>query len=246
MESGPYFSIIIPVRDRVEDGKLQRCLSSVISQTYPTFEAIIVDDGSEEDVRGLIVSFYEHRFRYLRTEPQGRVIARNLGMQAALGEWIAWLDSDDALDSEYLNTFRYNIISKPEVKVWVCGAVVHGMLKEADQQICPQWTQIRSAWIPPLNPEGPGHAHFTSGKVGTGMFVFSRECLEKTGLMPPWKTVYDVADGINVWLGYDTGYSAAKKWVGNPWGDDHCMFRRLTQFFKVELINAALYIQYVR
>ena len=55
-----------------------------------------------------------------------------------------------------------------------------------------------------------------------------------------------IADGADEWLGYETGYSAAKKWIGNPWGDDWVFFRKLTLFYKVHLIQACLYNQYVR
>lgn len=250
MTSGLNFSIIIPVQDRVKDGKLRRCLNSVIHQTYPFFEAIIVDDGSKEDVEGLVNEFHSARFHYIRTDYSGRIVARNTGMEAARGDFLSWLDSDDALDAEYLNTFRYNIEGHPEAKLWVCSAIVHGMVQEAGKKhICPKWTLIREVWMPPIDPKGPGHIFFPSGKIGTGMFVFARECLKQTGLMPPWKTVYEVADGIHEWTGFlmdPPFYSAEKKWVGNPWGDDHAFFLKLCKFYRVHLINSALYVQYVR
>jgi glycosyltransferase involved in cell wall biosynthesis len=177
-------------------------------------------------------------------EHGGRVIARNVGMRKARGEWICWLDSDDAYDPMYLTTFGHNIRKEPEARLWVCGAVYHGM-EGGKLHICPKWTKIRPAWMPPVNTDG-GHDHFPSGKVGTGMFVFARSCLDVTGLMPEWKTSGQIADGVNEWLNYDTGYSSARKEVGNPFGDDWAMLRRLTQFYRVHLIDAALYVQYVR
>ena len=78
------------------------------------------------------------------------------------------------------------------------------------------------------------------------MFVFHRECYENIGPMPHWKDHLAVADGVDEWLGYETGYSGDKKWVGNPFGDDWAYFRKLTQFYRVHLIEACLYIQYLR
>lgn len=241
----PKFSIIIPVRERVKDGKLRRCLNSVQAQAHDDFECIVVDDGSREDVAGL-VSNYDIWCRYIRLEkPQGRVIARNVGMEAATGDWLLWLDSDDALDPMYLETVAWNIAQEPDARLWVLGVVVHGMVKADKRHVCPKWTKLRKAWMPPVNCDG-GHSHFNSGHVGTGMFIFHHECLEKTGLMPPWLNHEQIADGVDEWLGYETGYSAAKKLCGNPYGGDWAMFRRLTQFYRVHLIDACLYIQYVR
>lgn len=245
MDDRPKFSIIVPTWNRINNGKLKRCLNSLRNQVYPDFEAIVIDDGSKEDVAGLRNNHWDERFKYIRIPHSGRVIARNTGMEAAIGSWIGWLDSDDCYDAEYLHTFAYNIAREPEVQLWVCSAIVHGMVKEP-HHICPRWTKIRQAWMPPIDPDGPGHLHFNSGKVGTGMFVFARECLEKTGLMPPWINHVQIADGVNEWMGYDTGYSGAKRWVGNPHGDDWAMHRRLTQFYRQHNIEAALYVQYVR
>jgi len=243
------FSVVLPTCDRVSNGKLRRALNSLDKQTYSNFEVLVVDDGTRESAESL-VSAYDDRFKYLRNTNHSRVVARNLGMSEAGGDFIAWLDDDDAYDQEYLRTFAYHIHQEPETKLWVCGAIVHGVAKDEEgRHLVPVWTRLRQAWTPPLN-EGKElpwvHAHFPSGTVGTGMFVFARECLFKTGLMPAWKTHLDIADGVDEWLGYRTGYSAAKRWVGNPWGDDWAFFRKLTMFFKARAIEACLYIHYVR
>lgn len=242
------FSIVIPTWNRVQDGKLHRCLNSVVTQTYAgDFQAIIVDDGSKDktEVKDLVESYEDERLKCVRIKHSGRVIARNTGMKEATGDFICWLDSDDCYNPEYLNTFAYHIRKNPEVKLWVCGSCVFGMIKEPDH-ICPKWTKIRPAWKPKEDPEGPGHLHFRSGKVGTGMFVFARECLEKTGLMPPWINHEQIANGVSKWMGYDTGYNAATRLCGNPHGEDWAMHRRLTQFYRQHNIEAALYMQYVR
>lgn len=92
-------SIIIPVYNRTKE--LQRAVYSVLNQTYQQFEIIIVDDGSHENIK-LVVDriFSDHsKIRYLRHEKNfGAQAARNTGIKAAKGEWIAFLDSDD----EYL------------------------------------------------------------------------------------------------------------------------------------------------
>jgi glycosyltransferase involved in cell wall biosynthesis len=250
----PFFSIVVPTRQRVSSGRLQRCLTSIATQTFGNFEALIVDDGSDkinEDVESLVKK-YDGRFEYVGIEHSGRIIARNEGMSRAKGQWIVWCDDDDMLNPLYLKTFVYHIQGQPEVKLWVGGVVYHGMFIEAGVHLVPKWTKIRPAWKPPLNkPEDrpPVHKFFSSGKVGTGMFVFAAECLEKTGVMPPWVSIYDLADGIHEWTGYVMDppfYSAAKKWVGNPWGDDHAMFLKLCRYYEAHPIGAALYTQFCR
>lgn len=251
----PFFSIVIPVRGRVKNGYLRRCLNSVISQVYPNFEVLIIDDGSRlergEDVKGLVEEFADERFVYIRIEHSGRVIARNTGMAAARGEWLCWLDSDDAYDPMYLATFYFHIREEPEIKVWIGGVIVHGMLGgPPEERRGVKWTQIRQAWTPPLDPDGPAHRWFTSGKVGTGQFIFAREAFETVGLFPStWKSMYDISDGLHEWAEFPMDppfYSAAKRWCGNPYGEDFVYHLRLSKYYINKAIKAALYIQYVR
>jgi glycosyltransferase involved in cell wall biosynthesis len=225
------FSIITPTWNRA-DGRLERCMLSVQSQTFRDYEHIIIDDGSTDGTEAYV-------------NLQG-VIARNAGMQASTGDWLTWLDSDDALDQEYLATLAYNINQSPDVRLWVLGVIYHGMTKDASgRHVCPKWTKLRHPWLPPLNCDG-AHDHFPSGKIGTGMFVFHRECYQKIGPMPPWKNHNQIADGVDEWLGYETGYSSAKRLCGNPHGDDWTFIRHLSMYYRIHLIHACLYIQYVR
>jgi len=249
----PKFSIIIPTWERVSDGKLERCLESIQTQTYHDYECIVVDDGSKEDVAELVSFQFDDRFRCIRIPHQGRVIARNTGFAAARGEYFAWADSDDAYDPMYLATFDYHIQQEPEARLFVCGAVVHGVVKdEKGKHLVPVWTKLRHAWEPPLDPDSDAvHAHFFSGKVSSGEFVYHRECYEKVGPFPPWINPMQIADGIDDWLGYETGYSAKSKeeggrWVGNPHGEDYTYYRKLTMYYRVHIIKAALYIHYIR
>ena len=247
------FSIIIPTCDRVISRKLERCLSSMSVQTYSNFEVIVVDDGQQEDPTP-VVSQFGDRFKLVRKSKTGRIIARNIGMKAAKNDWICWCDDDDAYNLEYLNTFRWHIEQEPEVKLWTCGAVVHSMIidqdrpKDDDRYLCVDYTDLRRAYTPPLNEEAdfPVHANFMSGFIGAGSFVFHRDCFEKTGYFPEWHNHLDIADGIDEWLGYTTGYSGDFKWVGNPNGEDFCFYRKCSMYFRSYKIDACLYTQFRR
>ncbi|MCI5064180.1 glycosyltransferase family 2 protein [bacterium] len=97
----PLVSVVIPVRDRPH--LLVRAIRSVLSQSYPHLELVVVDDGSTEDLSeaAQLVSEGPHQFR--RIPPQGVSAARNVGIQHSSGEWIAFLDSDDLWKPEKLS-----------------------------------------------------------------------------------------------------------------------------------------------
>ena len=143
---------------------------------------------------------------------------------------------------------------EPDARLWVVGAIVHGILKDKrGKHLVPKWTNIRKSWIPPVDSDGR-HALFTSGKVGTGMFIYHKECFECIGPLPDWANHNAIADGIDEWLELEpgtTGYGSDRSksprgHVGNPFGDDHGFFMRLCQFYRVHAIQAALYVHYVR
>lgn len=89
----PQVSVIIPTFNRKD--WLTKAVDSVLSQTFTDFELIVVDDGSTDDTRSLFKTA-ETRVSYLYQQNQGVAAARNAGVRAAQGEWLAFLDSDDA------------------------------------------------------------------------------------------------------------------------------------------------------
>lgn len=256
MSGSPKFSIITPTWNRMEGGKLPRALASVETQFFGDFEHILVDDGSTDGTGDWWRETYwnsDDRFYLIQIKHQGRVIARNTGMRSAQGEWICWLDSDDALDPMYLATLDFYSKQEPDAMIWVVGAIVHGVQKDKDgRHLVPKWTKFRKPWIPPVDSDGK-HVIFNSGKVGTGMFAFRRECLNETGFMPDWLNHNQIANGMNDWLGLRKGDEWYDHWgdhvrlVGNPFGDDHAMFVALCQHFRAHACgNACLYTHYVR
>jgi len=86
-------SIVIPVFNH--ERFIQECVDSVLAQDYPELEVIVVDDGST-DATPAILGGYGDRLRVLRQENSGAARALNRGLQAAHGDWVGWLSSDDA------------------------------------------------------------------------------------------------------------------------------------------------------
>lgn len=102
-------SIIIPVYN--VEKYLPQCLDSILSQTYKDFEVILVDDGSPDN-SGKICDEYaskDSRVRVIHQENAGVSVSRNIGIEKAEGEWITFIDSDDFVESDYLEHFELDI-----------------------------------------------------------------------------------------------------------------------------------------
>lgn len=91
MASAPV-SVIIPTYNRA--AMLGRAIDSVLSQRYPRYELIVVDDGSTDDTRAVVAS-HGAQVRYLHQPNRGPAAARNAGIRAARFDLLAFLDSDD-------------------------------------------------------------------------------------------------------------------------------------------------------
>jgi glycosyltransferase involved in cell wall biosynthesis len=88
-------SIIIPAFNDV--AWLSAAVDSALSQTYPSCEIIVVDDGSTDGTGALIRSRYGGRVRYVHQPNRGLPAARNAGLALASGEYVQFLDADDIL-----------------------------------------------------------------------------------------------------------------------------------------------------
>lgn len=117
--TGPFFSVVIPTYNRA--ALLQQALASVMAQTYPDFEVIVVDDGSTESMGD--VAHWGERVRWFRQENKGAGAARNLGARHARGTFLAFLDSDDLWLPWTLATHRQAIESFPG-SGWCAGMAV--------------------------------------------------------------------------------------------------------------------------
>lgn len=91
----PLFSIIIPTYNRAN--VIGRCLSSVVGQTYRHWEAIIIDNYSEDNTEDIVIGFNDERIQYFKNHNYGIIsVSRNFGLDRAKGDWICFLDSDDS------------------------------------------------------------------------------------------------------------------------------------------------------
>jgi glycosyltransferase involved in cell wall biosynthesis len=142
----PSVSCIIPVFNGASF--LAEAVDSVLGQTQPPFEVIIVDDGSTDDTPGIAERLASH-IRYLRQDNAGAPAARNTGISSARGELIAFLDADDLWHPQKLAHQVPRFMARPELDVSL--------------------THIRNFWVPgledealryrdhPLSKDQPGH-----------------------------------------------------------------------------------------
>ena len=101
---GEKISVIVPVYN--VEAYLERCVESILQQTYANFELILINDGST-DSSGLICDHLASQYENIKVyhiENAGVSNARNMGIQLATGSWVTFIDSDDFVTQDYLAT----------------------------------------------------------------------------------------------------------------------------------------------
>jgi glycosyltransferase involved in cell wall biosynthesis len=148
-------------------------VDSALAQTYPHREVIVVDDGSTDDTRQVLAR-YGDRVRYVFQTNQGLSAARNTGIRAAGGEFVALLDSDDVFHPRKLELQVKYLHDHPDIGLLGTG----------------EFTDQRASW-PEIETSGltaerftvydlVGRAHFAPSSV-----LIRRSCLDDVGLFDP-------------------------------------------------------------
>ena len=118
-------SVVIPLYNKAQS--IRKTLDSVLAQTYKDFEIIVVDDGSTDGSADVAeTTLFASRlsplaFRLIRKPNGGVSSARNAGILAAKGEFIAFLDGDDLWHPEYLETLHRLILDYPDASLYGIG-----------------------------------------------------------------------------------------------------------------------------
>ena len=114
----PLISIIVPVY-KVEP-YLHKCVDSILSQTYTHLEIFLVDDGSPDNCGKICDDFAQkdNRIKVIHKKNGGLSDARNVVIDMAKGEYITFVDSDDFVTSDYVETL-YHLVEKYQCKVGV-------------------------------------------------------------------------------------------------------------------------------
>lgn len=163
IEPSPLVSVVIPTYNRAH--MLKDAIDSVLAQTYPNFELLVVDDGSTDDTQALLES-YGRRIIAIHQSNKGVSAARNRGIRSASGELIAFLDSDDYWRPEKLAVQLDFFMTRPETvlcqteEIWIRNGVrvnpkqrhkkLSGMIFEASLPLClisPSAVMMRKALL---------------------------------------------------------------------------------------------------
>lgn len=116
----PAFSVVIPLYNK--QGFVRQTLKSVLAQTCPAAEVIIVDDSSTDDGPKVIADLLNDRVRMVHQTNAGPGPARNRGAELASAEWIALIDADDLWHPKHLATLAAIITAFPQADVVTAGS----------------------------------------------------------------------------------------------------------------------------
>ena len=120
MKNKPLISVIVPIYN--VEKYLQKCVDSILNQTYENLEIILVDDGSTDNCPKICDCYQkkDKRIRVIHKENGGLSDARNCGLDIAKGEYIGFVDSDDFIDSN-MYSLLINIMKKQCTDLAVCN-----------------------------------------------------------------------------------------------------------------------------
>ena len=122
----PCISVIVPVYNC--EKYIYDCIVSVLNQSYKNFELIIVNDGSTDNsIKKIINLISGHKnISILNKENGGVSSARNLGLKSAKGDWIAFIDSDDKIETDYLKNLITGSYIDDEIDMVISGFKTFG------------------------------------------------------------------------------------------------------------------------
>jgi succinoglycan biosynthesis protein ExoO len=183
----PGFSVIIPLYNKAPH--VRAAVQSALAQSLQPIEVIVVDDGSTDGGLELLKGLEDRRLKLLSRSPPGPggYAARNLGVEAATGDWIAFLDADDAWARDHLQTLADAISSCPsDVGCAFSGTELVYSTKRQARRHSARYVVPRRL----LSPEDLLHAWVDTGEcpLWTGSVAFQRALLVAAGLFPAGRT----------------------------------------------------------
>lgn len=133
--SSPLVTVVVPAYNA--EPYIDRCIGSLVSQTYRNLEIIIVDDGSTDATASMCDAWAakDCRIRVIHKENGGLSSARNAGMRIAKGKYVGFVDSDDYVDIEMFGSLAEVLECYPKCDVAKCGVAVEYTYKVSDAEM---------------------------------------------------------------------------------------------------------------
>ena len=230
----PLLSIIVPVYD--VERYLPKCMDSILAQTFPDFELILVDDGSPDNCPALCdaAAAKDARIRVIHQKNGGLSAARNAGLDAARGAWIGFVDSDDYIAPEMYEAM-YHAVQSTGADLALCDYVKvdeTGALCTQTHVAVPQksltgrellqkayWTTVQIAWNKLYHRTIFAQLRYPVGKLNEDFFVIPEICLNtQRAVVVPEVLYYYVQRGDSI-MGksrtlrhYDAAEAAQRYW----------------------------------
>lgn len=117
--SSPAVSVIMPCYNAA--AHVRASVASALGQSESDIELIVVDDGSTDRSAEILAHIPDTRLRVIRQENRGVCAARNRGLEAARGEFVAFLDADDTWEADCLEKLRAALVATPDAALAYCG-----------------------------------------------------------------------------------------------------------------------------
>ena len=138
MNKNPLISVIVPVYNR--QAYLDKCIKSILNQTYKNLELILVDDGSSDDSPAICdrYAMQDSRVKVIHKENGGVSSSRNIGVHIATGEYIGFVDSDDWVDINMYATLLAGFGQCPSAGIVSCR--IWRAINEEDFSIWEYWS----------------------------------------------------------------------------------------------------------
>lgn len=120
MNQNPRISIIVPIY-KVEN-YLERCINSILNQTFKDYELLLIDDGSPDNCANICDKFskIDSRIKVIHQQNHGVAYTRNVGISLAKGEYVTFVDSDDYVDKDFLSEL-YNKAEQQKLDFVYCN-----------------------------------------------------------------------------------------------------------------------------
>ncbi|MEP3227366.1 MAG: glycosyltransferase [Parasphingorhabdus sp.] len=155
--NNPAISVVMPVYN--VEKYVAEAIESVLAQTFTDFELVIVDDGGSDSSMEICETFDDARIHIVKQSNRGLAGARNTGISAARGDYIALIDSDDRWEAEKLALHKIHLDNNPEVGVSYSGSQFidqnGNMLRQAQR---PKLENVTAKDVLTRNPVGNGSA----------------------------------------------------------------------------------------
>lgn len=218
----PFFSVIIPVFNKALF--IDETLKSALAQTFTDLEIIIVNDGSTDESEAIIKGFNDNRIHYFYQENAGVAVARNFGIDKALGEFICFLDADDYWYPNFLKTMYSYTQKLPEASVFACAIEV----ETKRNRFIPYYSIAKKSDFETVN-------FFDASQ---------RECVLWTSAVAIRKTVFDkigkfdekikISEDTELWIRIGLAYPVVFIWetLARYVYDESSISRNLKYFFE--------------